>query len=95
MFSESVVVTAVKQFFLHLVCGQHSYRQQEVPSLIDGFLSEKEKMDFSAKIFFYFLVLGGVETFAKLLDDYSLTTSCYVQHLHKKGRLDEPLPSTM
>lgn len=51
-------------------------------------------MGSGAKIFLYFVLLTVAET-AKYLDDYPLTTSCYVHYLHKKGKLNEPLPSTV
>lgn len=53
-------------------------------------------MDFRVKFLFYFVVLGAVETFPfHAFDDYPITTSCFIQYLHEKGKLDEPLPSTV
>lgn len=49
------------------------------------------------KIALCLVVLSGVhfQCFAETVDDFPLITSCYVQYLNEKGKLHEPLPSTI
>lgn len=53
-------------------------------------------MDFCVKILFGFLVFIGANLWcsAKTVDN-PLAKSCYIQYLQEKGKLDEPLPSTV
>lgn len=54
-------------------------------------------MDFRVKISLCLVVLTGTQfqCFAETVDDFPLITSCYVQYLNEKGKLDEPLPTTI
>lgn len=49
------------------------------------------------EILFYLVLLSGanIQCFAELIDDCPLAKACYVHYLHGKGKLDEPLPSTV
>lgn len=54
-------------------------------------------MNFRVKILAFVVVLSGAnpQCFAKSMDGYPFTKSCYIQYLQEKGRLNGSLPSTV
>lgn len=57
-------------------------------------LNEKKMVSY-VKMLIVLLIFSDVEMFANMLDDYPLTTSCYIQYSHEKGKLEKPFPSLL
>lgn len=54
-------------------------------------IAGEKKMDFCAKTFLYFvLMIANLYCLAEKNIDYPITTSCYIQYLYEKGKVNEP-----